>query len=122
MKRRSGDRRVVLAANLDRLDATCALWAPADLADAQAADLADALRAAIVTELTDKQREVVEAYFFEGQSQAAIARRFGVTQQVVQKRLFGARRGDKIVGGALARLRRAMALFRRSARTGPGGS
>ncbi len=60
--------------------------------------------------LTDKQREVVEAYFFQGESQGEIARRLGITQQVVQKRLFGAPRGEKLVGGAIARLRQALTV------------
>ena len=49
------------------------------------------LRELVVTVLTPKQREVVEAYFFEGLSQPEIARRPGITQQVVHKRLYGVR-------------------------------
>jgi RNA polymerase sigma factor (sigma-70 family) len=97
----------VCVADLDRVDASRGLWASSSESPA-ASRLSDALRSAIAHELTDKQREVVEAYFFEGASQAAIAARLGVTQQVVQKRLFGAARGDKLVGGAIARLRRAL--------------
>jgi DNA-directed RNA polymerase specialized sigma24 family protein len=108
MRRREADRRFVFAADLDRLDASRSLWAQGDGPDPPGSDLADALRDAIARQLTDKQREVVEAYFFEGASQGEIARRLGVTQQVVQKRLFGAPRGDKLVGGAIARLRRAL--------------
>ena len=69
---------------------------------------ASAVREAVAASLTDKQREVVEACFFEGVSQGEIARRLGVTQQVVQKRLFGAPRGGRLVGGAIARLREAL--------------
>ncbi len=96
----------MLAPNLDRVDAASALWASRD--EDPGPRLGEALRLAIATELTDKQREVVEAYFFEGISQEEIARRLGVTQQVVHKRIFGAARGGKIVGGAVARLRRAL--------------
>ena len=67
-----------------------------------------AVRDAVATSLTDKQREVVEAYFFEGLSQGDIARRLGITQQVVQKRLFGAPRGGRLIGGAMHRLRQAL--------------
>ena len=67
--------------------------------------LCDAVRDAVATALTVKQREVVEAYFFEGLSQGEIARRLGVTQQVVQKRLYGAPRGGRLIGGAMVRLR-----------------
>ena len=48
-------------------------------------------------------------FFFEGLSQSEIARRLGVSQQVVQKRLYGAKRGGVIVGGAVAKLREALA-------------
>jgi len=70
--------------------------------------LRDAVRAAVAGALTNKQREVVEAHFFEGLSQGEIARRLGVAQQVVQKRLYGALRGGRLVGGAMARLREAL--------------
>ena len=41
-----------------------------------------------------------------------IARRRGVTQQVVQKALYGVTRGGRPVGGALRRLREALAPLR----------
>jgi RNA polymerase sigma factor (sigma-70 family) len=70
--------------------------------------LYEAVRDAITTTLTDKQREAIEAFFFEGLSQGEIARRLGVTQQVVQKRIYGAGREGKTVGGALRKLRDAL--------------
>jgi len=69
---------------------------------------ANIVRLAVQTALTEKQREAVELFFFEGLSQSEIARRLGISQQVVQKRLFGAPRGGTVVGGALARLRAAL--------------
>jgi RNA polymerase sigma factor (sigma-70 family) len=102
---------LVLVASLDRIEATITPWARASI-DPQREQLASALRAAIANELTEKQREVVEAYFFAGESQGDIARRLGITQQVVQKRLFGAPRGDKLIGGAIARLRQALGAER----------
>jgi RNA polymerase sigma factor (sigma-70 family) len=63
------------------------------------------VRKAVDTALTEKQKEAVELFFFEGLSQSEIARRLGVSQQVVQKRLYGAPRRGAIVGGAIARLR-----------------
>ena len=98
----------MLSADLDRFDATRTLWG-ADEAAERSDALRDAVRAAVATALTDKQREVVEACFFEGLSQGEIARRLGVAQQVVQKRLYGAPRGGRLVGGAMARLREALA-------------
>lgn len=67
------------------------------------------VRAALDRALTAKQREAVELFFFEGLSQSAIARRLGVSQQVIQRRLHGARRRGAIIGGALPRLRAALA-------------
>lgn len=68
-----------------------------------------AVRDAVASELTEKQREAVEMFFFEGLSQSEIARRTGVSQQVIQKRIFGVARRGAIVGGALAKLRVALA-------------
>ncbi len=59
--------------------------------------------------LTARQREIVEWHFFEGVSQGDIARRLGVTQQVVQKSLYGVNRRGRRIGGALGRLREALA-------------
>jgi RNA polymerase sigma factor (sigma-70 family) len=106
--RRKLDRRVVLSADLDRLDAAQSLWGQEAEGSADRDALRDAVREAVATALTDKQREVVEACFFEGLSQGEIARRLGIAQQVVQKRLYGAPRGGRVVGGAMARLREAL--------------
>ncbi len=67
------------------------------------------MRAAVDDALTPRQREIVEWHFFEGASQGEIARRLGVTQQVVQKSLYGVTRGGKTLGGAMRRLREALA-------------
>jgi DNA-directed RNA polymerase specialized sigma24 family protein len=112
--RRTRERREVLSADLDRYDATRSLWGSGEEAPGGRDDLRDAVRAAVATALTDKQREVVEACFFEGLSQGEIARRLGIAQQVVQKRLFGAPRGGRLVGGAISRLREALAPRMRS--------
>lgn len=69
------------------------------------------VRHAVSTALTDKQREAVELFFFEGLSQPEIARRLGVSQQVIDKRLHGATRDGRRIGGALAKLRVALAAF-----------
>ncbi len=71
-------------------------------------NLYDALHQASATAVTDKQRRAVEPVIGEGLSQGEIARRLGVSQQVVQKRLFGASRGGRTVGGAIAKLRKAL--------------
>ena len=58
------------------------------------------------TALTAKQREIVQAYFYEGLTQAEIAERLRVSQQVVSRQLFGVIRDGRRVGGAIARLRK----------------
>jgi RNA polymerase sigma factor (sigma-70 family) len=75
--------------------------------DSEHLDLA--VRHAVATALTDKQRVAVELFFFEGLSQSEIARTLGVSPQVIQKRLYGAPRRGQVVGGAIARLRQALA-------------
>ena len=112
--------RVRLSADPERLAGARPLWDNSvDAGDHEAtaeprAELHEAVRAAVARELTEKQREVVEAYFFEGLSQGDIARRLGISQQVVQKRLHGAPRGGKLVGGAIHRLRGVLAERLRS--------
>ena len=109
--------RVRLSADPERLAGARPLWDSGDsTVDTDVsggreprADLHDAVRSAVAGSLTEKQREVVEAYFFEGLSQGDIARRLGISQQVVQKRLYGAPRGGKLVGGAIHRLRGVLA-------------
>lgn len=66
------------------------------------------VRGAVRRSLTEKQREVVELYYFLGLSEPVIARRLGVSQQVVHKRLHGVVRKGRRVGGALAKLRTAL--------------
>ena len=82
--------------------------------DASRATLARRLRAAIDHALTDRQRQAIEWHFFEGLSQSEIARRLGISQQVVHKRIYGVDRRGKRIGGALARLRRALAHSERT--------
>lgn len=64
------------------------------------------LRTIIESGLTARQREVVQLYFFEGRTEAEIARQLGIAQQVVSRHLFGALRAGRRVGGAMAKLRR----------------
>ncbi len=66
------------------------------------------LRHALEDSLTERQRVAVELHFFEGLSQSEIARRLGISQQVVHKRIYGVDRRGKRIGGALAKLRRAL--------------
>ncbi|XXX78628.1 sigma factor-like helix-turn-helix DNA-binding protein [Sorangium sp. So ce134] len=115
-------RREVLCGDVDRWGGDRRLWGR-EAAPPGRERLCAAVRDAVETALTAKQREVVEAYFFDGLSQGEIARRLGVAQQVVQKRLFGAARGGRVVGGAMLRLRQALApaLAAAQARAAPAG-
>ena len=59
----------------------------------------------VATGLTERQREIVELYFTDGCTQAQIAERLGISQQVVSRQLFGVVRDGKRIGGAIRRLR-----------------
>lgn len=97
-------RRELLLADVDRYDAARGMWS----GEPASSRLCDAVREAVASALTDKQRAVVEACFFEGLSQEDAARRLGVTQQVVSKTLYGAARHGRRVGGAMRKLREAL--------------
>ncbi len=68
------------------------------------------VREAVARVLTPRQRWLIEAHFFEGRSQGEIARALGISEQVVQRLIYGAMRGGKRIGGELARLRSALEL------------
>ena len=107
--------RLVLVADMDQLSADRLLWLGANPPECDR--LAQAVRTAVATVLTDRQRQVVEAHFFQGLSQSELARQLGVSQQVIQKCLHGTWRNGRRIGGALARLRVALApLLARPAR------
>ena len=56
--------------------------------------------------LTDKQRRIVELYFYDGRTQQEIAAALGISQQVVSRQLFGVVRDGRRIGGAIARMRK----------------
>ena len=95
---------------MDRLSGAQLLWLSGpDEAHARRDDrrahLHRAVRTAVATGLTGRQRQIVEGYFFRGLSQGELARQLGITQQVVHKCLYGTRRNGRMVGGALKKLR-----------------
>ena len=94
---------MVFLADLSAVPEGAGLWGGAT--DEARDALCDRVRGALVEALTEKQREAVELYFFEGLSQCDIAARLGLSQQVVHKRLFGDVREGRPVGGALRKLR-----------------
>ncbi|MEL6181848.1 MAG: sigma-70 family RNA polymerase sigma factor [Myxococcota bacterium] len=101
--------RLLFTPHLDRIPLSQGLWqCDAPALSAEQERLHRALHHAIDHHLTDKQRQAITLFFFEGLSQGAIAHRLGVSQQTIQRRIYGARRGGKMVGGALQRLRQAL--------------
>lgn len=112
MRTEATSRREVTWTNLDAISEDQLLWlsSTSDYGDDDDADMqSDAdVRRAVREVLRPKQREVVEAYFFAGLSQGEIARRLGISQQVVHKRIFGVEVNGRRVGGALRKLRIAL--------------
>lgn len=103
-------RRTVSWTDFDAFNAEAQLWSFAkDESTSESDERAALVRNAVRAALSAKQREVVEAYFFDGLSQDQIAERLGISQQVVQRRLHGVVRRGRRIGGALARLRTALA-------------
>ena len=68
-------------------------------------EMLELLRELVATQLTARQREIVELSFIDGLTQAEIAARLGISQQVVSKQLFGVVRDGRRIGGAVRRLR-----------------
>jgi RNA polymerase sigma factor (sigma-70 family) len=66
----------------------------------------DLIKELIQTNITPKQRQIVELYFYDNKSQQEIAQDLNISQQVVSKHLFGAVRNGRRVGGAMAKLRK----------------
>ncbi len=67
----------------------------------------DQINALIRTELTGRQRQVVQMYYFENRTQDEIAAELDIPQQVVSQHLFGVMRNGKRIGGAIPKLRKA---------------
>ena len=59
--------------------------------------------------LTDRQREVVELYYFAQLNQRQIAEHLDITQQTVSEHLYGKVRDGRAVVGAIRKLRKACA-------------
>lgn len=63
------------------------------------------LRELVATGLTERQRQIVDLTYGEQLTQAEVAARLGISQQVVSKQLFGVIREGRRIGGAIRRLR-----------------
>jgi predicted DNA-binding protein (UPF0251 family) len=62
----------------------------------------------IADTLTRRQREILRLYYFQGMTQQDIAAALNLTQSTVSRHLFGTVRNGKRVGGAIAKLRKAI--------------
>ena len=77
-----------------------------DLQESHTKNILSDIQAIICNHLTDKQREIVDLYFFQGKKQQEIAAELGLPQQVVSKHLFGVIRNGRKVGGAITKIRK----------------
>lgn len=64
------------------------------------------LREIVATRLTERQRRIVELYFYEDRTQEQVAAELGISQQAVSRQLFGVLRTHRKVGGAIRKLRK----------------
>ena len=62
----------------------------------------------MLSALTPRQRQVVELYCLEGQTQLQIAESLGISQATVSQHLKGKQRGGRHVGGAFSKIRKAI--------------
>ena len=65
-----------------------------------------AINKLIEMHLTDRQRDILRLYYFQGMTQVEIAEKLELTQSTVSRHLFGTTRDGKTVGGAIAKLRK----------------
>lgn len=77
-----------------------------DLQESHTKNILADIQTIISNHLTDKQREIVELYFFKGMKQQEIAATLGLPQQVISKHLFGVIRNGHKVGGAITKIRK----------------
>ncbi len=71
-----------------------------------AKEMLPTIRALIGTVLTERQRDIVNLYFFEQKTQHEVAELLGISVSSVSQHLFGKRREGKVIGGAISRIRK----------------
>ena len=64
------------------------------------------IRLIIAKELTDRQYDCVQLYFYEGKTQDEIGEILGISRRVVSQHLFGVTRDGRKVGGAINKIRK----------------
>lgn len=70
-----------------------------------------AVKTLIESELTTRQREILELYYFSNMTQEDIAENLQLSQSTVSRHLFGTTRQGKKVGGAIPKLRKVIDRF-----------
>jgi len=66
------------------------------------------VQAIMMSALTPRQRQVLELYYLESQTQVEVAAALGITQVTVSQHLKGKQRGGQHVGGAFPKIRKAI--------------
>ena len=64
------------------------------------------VRQIIAKELTERQTECVQLYFYKGKTQEEIGDILGISRRVVSQHLFGVTRNGKQIGGAINKIRK----------------
>ena len=64
------------------------------------------IRQIVSKELTGRQNDCVQLYFYEGKTQEEIGCILGISRRVVSQHLFGVTRGGRKVGGAVNKIRK----------------
>ena len=73
------------------------------------ANLIPLVRQVMAQTLTLRQCQIVELYFFEGKTETEIAGHLQLSAATVSQHLFGKKRGEKYIGGAIPKLRKRLA-------------
>ena len=64
------------------------------------------IRQIIAKELTERQTECIQLYFYKGKTQEEIGNILGISRRVVSQHLFGVTRNGKQIGGAINKIRK----------------
>ena len=64
------------------------------------------VRQIIAKELTERQTECIQLYFYKGKTQEEIGNILGISRRVVSQHLFGVTRNGKQIGGAINKIRK----------------
>ena len=79
-------------------------WTEAQRAKRQA--VLEQIRQIIAKELTERQTECIQLYFYKGKTQEEIGDILGISRRVVSQHLFGVTRNGKQIGGAINKIRK----------------